>query len=270
MAFEELDYIAIIGGLLHRGRQIEPELRSYLLAADKAGTRLLGICTGSFVLCRLGLMKEKRCCISWYHYRDFLREFKGTVPVADEMYVVDGNRLTCSGGVGAALAAGFLVARHLGPSYAQKALHIMQIDETRPGATLQPAPPMTISSPDDRVTRALLLMEQHVRKPISVVDVARRVEVSVRTLERLFKRDVGFGPCAAYRRLRITHAALKLRAGHSLPVVAEESGFATLSHFSETFAQIKGHTPSSARRSSLPLGIRRAAPAPASDQPRVF
>ena len=33
---------------------------------------------GSFVLWRLGLLRQRKCCISWYHYRDFLEEFGDT------------------------------------------------------------------------------------------------------------------------------------------------------------------------------------------------
>ena len=38
---------------------------------------LIGICTGSFILCRTGLMKGRRSCVSWYHYQDFLEAFPG-------------------------------------------------------------------------------------------------------------------------------------------------------------------------------------------------
>lgn len=44
---KKLDYLAVVGGLLHRGRQLDPATRSYLLDADKAGVGLIGICTGA-------------------------------------------------------------------------------------------------------------------------------------------------------------------------------------------------------------------------------
>jgi transcriptional regulator GlxA family with amidase domain len=104
--------------------------------------------------------------MSWYHYHDFLQEFDAIVPVADELYVVDGDRVTSSGGIGAALAAAHLVERRLDAGSAQKALRIVQIDRARSTATLQPAPPLTLSCDDDRVTRALLIMEQNINSPI--------------------------------------------------------------------------------------------------------
>ena len=247
--FTELDYIAVVGGLLYRGRQIDEETRSYLLAADKAGVGLLGICTGSFVLCRLGLMEGKKCCISWYHYRDFLEEFDGMVPVADQLCVVDGARITSSGGVGAALAAAHLVERHLDAASAQKALHIMQIDGSRMATGLQPAPPMMWSCDDDRVTRTLIAMEQNVNKPIPVEELASRLVISRRTLERLFERHMGFSPGTAYLRLRLNHARWMLRSGGmSLSLIAKATGFSCNAHFSAAFKQVYGWSPSEERR----------------------
>jgi transcriptional regulator GlxA family with amidase domain len=51
----------------------------------------------------------------------FLEEFDSIVAVADELYVVDGDRITSFGGTGAALAAAYLVERHLDAGSAQKA-----------------------------------------------------------------------------------------------------------------------------------------------------
>jgi transcriptional regulator GlxA family with amidase domain len=230
--FGQLDYIAVIGGLLHRGRPVDETLRGYLLRAGKAGVPLVGICTGSFVLCRLGLMTGRKCCISWYHYHDFLAEFDAMVPVADELHVVDGDRITSSGGIGAALAAAHLVERHLDAGSAQKALRIMQIDRTRSTAALQPAPPLTLPCDDKRVTRALLLMEQNINSPIPIDEIAARIQISRRHLERVFERQTGFAPRTMYMELRLKHARWMLRSCKSLAVVAEETGFANSSRLS--------------------------------------
>jgi transcriptional regulator GlxA family with amidase domain len=266
----QLDYIAVIGGLLHRGRQIDQTTRSYLLKANEAGVGLLGICTGSFVLCRLGLMKGRKCCVSWYHYRDFAAEFGNLVPVADELYVVDRDRITSAGGVGAALAAAHLVESHLDLSSTQKALHIMQIDKMRLGATLQPAPPLALSSPDNRVTRALLVMEQNIISPITISDLAGRVQTSARNLERLFKRHIGMGPLAAYLKLRLMHAELKLRDGVGLAVIASETGFSGASHLSGALARMKEIAQSKLRLQSSTDSDIEGNPVLAKTQPREF
>jgi transcriptional regulator GlxA family with amidase domain len=248
MDFGALDYIAVIGGLLYRGHSIDERVRSYLMAAAEAGVKLMGICTGSFVLCRLGLMNGRKCCVSWYHYRDFVREFADVPAVADELYVVDENRITSSGGVGAALAAAYIVEQHLDSDCARKALHIMQIDKARPGATLQPAPPLAFLGCSDRVTRALLMMEQNIGNPIAIAQLAAQIHSTPRTLQRLFKKHLGIGPLAAYLTIRLMHAELKLRDGLHLGMIAAETGFSSASHLSAALTRKKRNMSSKPRQ----------------------
>ena len=96
----ELDYVVMVGGVLHAGRQIDDATERYLKRVAEAGVPLIGMCTGSFILCRIGLMKGRKACVSWYHYQDFLDEFPDHDVVADRLFVADGDRITCSGGAG--------------------------------------------------------------------------------------------------------------------------------------------------------------------------
>src|ERR1700730_13651771 len=43
----ELDYLVVVGGLRHRGPQIDDRIRRYLLAAAETNVDLIGGCTGS-------------------------------------------------------------------------------------------------------------------------------------------------------------------------------------------------------------------------------
>jgi transcriptional regulator GlxA family with amidase domain len=241
---KSLDYVVVIGGLLRGDGKIDDTIRRYLLRANLSGSRLIGICTGSFVLSRLGLMKDKRCCVSWYHNREFRDEFDDIEPITDAVYVVDGDRITCSGGVGASLTAAHLVESHLGHSLAQKALHIMQIDSAKSGVTLQPAPPLMRQCKDASVTRAFLVMEQNLSRPIAISRIAEALHMSNRNLQRLFCKHLGLGPLTAYLHLRLRHAHWMLRGGVSIMDAAIETGFANRSQFSAAFRRIYGLTPS--------------------------
>ena len=95
--------------VLHAGRQADAATLAYLRQAAAAWVPLIGMCTGSFILSRAGLMIGRRCCVSWYHRQDFMDEFPAHTPVADRMFVVDGDRITCSGGGGAADLASHLI-----------------------------------------------------------------------------------------------------------------------------------------------------------------
>jgi transcriptional regulator GlxA family with amidase domain len=247
---KELDYIVVVGGLLHRGPQIDDKTRRYLLGASETNVDLVGVCTGSFVLWRLGLLNQKKCCISWYHYRDFLEEFGETLPVADQLFVIDGKRITCSGGIGVAYLAAHIVELRMGSSSAQKALHIMQIDRMKPGSSAQSAPPTEFIGKDSRISRALLIMEQNLSSPLSVAKLADRVNLSTRQLERLFKDETGHAPQTTYLRLRLKHARWMLKTDLSLASIAAETGFVDGSHLSKAFKAAFGSNPSEERRKS--------------------
>ena len=102
---ESLDYVVVIGGILHAGPQVDEATMRYLREVGSTNVPLIGICTGSFVLCRAGLMKGRRSCVSWYHYQDFLEAFPNQEVIADRLFLADGPRITCAGGAGAAAPA---------------------------------------------------------------------------------------------------------------------------------------------------------------------
>jgi len=244
LAPSELDYIIVVGGLLRCDSPLDPQTTEYLVHAGQTRTNMVGVCTGSFILCRLGLLEGKKCCISWFHYRDFLEEFESLVPVADRLYIIDGNRMTCPGGAGAIYLAAELVARHLGSSTAQKVLHMLHIDRMKPGSTAQPSPPLEIGGENERIARALLLMEQNLACPVHIGDIAERLCTSTRQLERLFKDIVGRSPQSAYLQLRLKHAKWMLTSDHSLAHIAANTGFSDGAHFGKAFKAAYGVSPS--------------------------
>src|SRR5215469_12462955 len=60
---DTLDYVVVIGGILHAGPQIDDVTLRYLREVGATNIPLIGICTGSFILCRAGLMKGRRSCV---------------------------------------------------------------------------------------------------------------------------------------------------------------------------------------------------------------
>ena len=248
VAPELLDYVVVIGGLLHAGPQVDEATSRYLREADAAGIPLIGICTGSFVLCRSGLMKGRRSCVSWYHYQDFLEAFPSQEVIADRLFLVDGPRITCAGGAGAAALATYLIEQHLGRALAQKASQVLLFDRARSGSDSQPHPPLSETVTEPRVRRALLLMEQNLARPIAVAAVASELGLSARQLERLCRQHVGMGPASLYRRLRMRYANWLIEnTDRSVTDIANEAGFADCAHFSRQFKDAYGLSPSTRR-----------------------
>jgi transcriptional regulator GlxA family with amidase domain len=252
----ELDYIVVVGGLL-RAPALDPAIRAYLRHAASLGATLIGVCTGSFLLCREGLMTDRVACVSWFHYQDYKDAFPDHAAVADRLFLVDRDRITCSGGSNVADLAVHLIRRHVGEAQARKAQHILLLNRVRHADDAQPHPPMVTENDqaDERVRRALLMMEQNLGTPLPVEEVARRVGLSPRQLERRFQAAMRLSPADAYRELRMRYARWLLN-NTTLRVieVATEAGFADGAHFSRRFRQTFGHPPS--RHRSIPSEIK--------------
>src|SRR5260370_23333092 len=60
LAPESLDYVVVIGGILHAGPQIGEAAARDLRGVGATQGPLRGICPGSFILCRAGLVTGRR------------------------------------------------------------------------------------------------------------------------------------------------------------------------------------------------------------------
>lgn len=244
------DYLVVVGGTLHRGPEVSPAVAAYLARAAMLRVPLVGLCTGSFVLARAGLMHGRRCCVSWFHKSELEAEHPGLDVVADELFVVDRDRITCAGGSGVIHLASHLIDQHLGAGSAAKGLRIMLEDRARPAGSPQPPPllPGLAEVADPRVRRAMLLIERHLLEPQPLDAVARAVGATPRHLSRLFVDAVGRPPAAFREELRL-HRAHELIVDTRLRLteIATRCGYADASHLTRRFRARHGATPTEVR-----------------------
>ncbi|HUJ01718.1 MAG TPA: GlxA family transcriptional regulator [Usitatibacter sp.] len=254
----EFDYVVVVGGLLPAGRGFSPRLVEYLQHAARADRTLIGVCTGSFLLARAGLMRRHRSCVSWFHHRDFVLEFPDHAVTSDQLFVVDRNRITCAGGTSVVHLAAHLIERHVSKPEAQKALRIMIEKAALPSRSPQPQPSFAGDTDNVWIRRAMLLMERKVGSRFSVLGIARELHVSARHLERLFRAELGVRPSEFARTLRLRKAYdLLVDTRKPISEIALDSGFADGSHFSRRFRDAYGRSPSQVRR-----GVERRARGP--------
>ena len=255
------DYIVVIGGVQNERDQVDTTALAYLRQAAQARVPLVGLCTGVFALIQAGLMAGRRCCVSWYHHRDMSQRFPAIEPVADRLFIDDGDRLTCAGGAAAADLAAYLVERHLGKAWAMKSLHIMLIEEARTGAHPQPQPVVFGKIEDRLVRRCIAVLEQHLGEAISMEALAERVGTSRRNMERRFRETLGVGPQKFARDLRLRYGLWLLHySGKSITEIGERCGFADTAHFSRQFRSAFDMTPSQMRKRVGESGSDRVDP----------
>ena len=242
------DYIAVVGGLADGLESVSHACRDYLHRAAAAGVPLIGVCSGAFLLHRVGLLDGYKCCVSWFHSADFLGQFQGLDHVSDQIFVVDRDRLTCSGGASSAHLAAYLVEKHVGRSQANKSLHIMIIDGVLQADKPQPGMPIGLRTDDPLVQRALLIMQQHIDSPLSVSGIAQRMGHGKRQLERHFRAALNISPQAAFLGIRLELARhLLLSSNKTIAMISVECGFCDSSHLGRMFRRRYGCTPQSLR-----------------------
>ncbi len=249
------DYVVVVGGLIDEIENFGTATVRFLKDAAGARVPLVGVCTGAFILHRIGLMDGYRCCVSWFHHADFLEQFSGLVPVSDRIFIIDRDRLTCSGGASSAHLAAALVKRHVGEAAAHKSLQIMIIDGAQRGEKSQPGLAVDLATTNDVAKRALLHMHQHLDAPLSIAEVARRLGLGRRSLERHFDKAFGRSPSDCYLSLRLDQADLLLRkTAHTVATIAAATGFCDTSHLTRTFRRHRGITPAKVRLATIHHG----------------
>ncbi|WP_232540103.1 GlxA family transcriptional regulator [Azohydromonas aeria] len=248
----EFDYVVVVGGLLQGTRRPSRATVEFLRLAASRAVPLVGLCTGSFVLARAGLLQDRRVCVSWFHHQDFVRDFPGLQAESHEMFVVDRDRLTCAGGTSVVHLAAWLIERHCGRAAASKALRILLEEGALPARTPQPQPSFAERTDDPRVRQAIWLMEQSLSSPVPLPEVARSVNMSLRHLERRFRAAIGMGPHEFSVRLRLRHAHwLTQHTRLQLSQIALECGFGDCASFSRRFKEVFGYPASSLRRGKV-------------------
>lgn len=248
---ERFNYIVVVGGLLHGGQAVPLPVYAFLEAAARAGVSLVGLCTGSFVLARAGLLNGYASCVSWFHRDEFTAEFPQLRVISNQMYLIDRDRMTCAGGTSVVHLAAHLVEKHCGRAQATKSLRILIEDQPLPSDTMQPELVVTKRARDSLVQRAMLMMEQRLSEPDSIVNISRALGVGIRKLERRFMADVGLTPREYRLRLRMMRAKWMVEHTDSrLTDIGLDCGFGNCSHFSRAFARHFNIQPSNLRHNA--------------------
>jgi transcriptional regulator GlxA family with amidase domain len=217
----------------------------FIAKAAALAKTIVAIDTGTFVIARAGLMTDRRFCLHWFHHREFVDEFPEIDASMDQIFLVDGNFITCAGGTWSTDLAIHLIAEIWGSAEASRATSLMGLERMRRASHYQA--PFFDGAPrvsDPQVRGAIQTIERNCSRPPSVKELAEKANLSIRQLERRFHAAVGMKPAEFSR-------VIRLRFGHWLPhnsqpaiaQIAFDSGFTDQSHFTRAFARLFGATP---------------------------
>ena len=224
-------------------------LLTWLRRLHRKGVRLIAIELGIYILARAGLLGEGLATTHWSWMPGFTEQFP-RVQMREQLYTKAGNIMTCAGGTATLDLSLHLVAELHGHQLAFEVAEQIMHHPVRGAAVAQRH---TLGAATDRIPAelraAVTLIEKHIEEPLIVPDIAVRIGISQRQLERLFQRYIGCSAVQFSQLLRLQHARVLLTSTRlSIRDVSAATGFNSMSYFSQTFARCFGKKPSQYRQ----------------------
>ncbi|WP_327422460.1 helix-turn-helix domain-containing protein [Streptomyces sp. NBC_01527] len=219
------------------------------LAYIRPGTRLVSICTGSYVLAAAGRLDGRPATTHWSSADHFQQLFPQVRVDPDVLFIDDGDVLTSAG-----VAAGIdlclhIVRRDHGTAVANDVARRTVVPPHRDGGQAQyirrPVPEAQFATTTSARAWALGRLD----RPILLRDMAQQESMSVRTFTRRFREEVGISPGQWLTQQRVERARGLLEATDlSIDQVAREAGFGTATSLRQHIQAALGVSPTVYRR----------------------
>ncbi|MNQ39477.1 HTH-type transcriptional regulator CdhR [compost metagenome] len=211
-------------------------LGHWLHQAEREGATLGGIDTGSFVLAEAGLFGQQRLTLHWEAIEAFQERYP-RLAVTQELFEIDGKRITSAGGTASLDLMLTLIGRDHGEELALAVSEQFVLGRIR---SRQDHQRMQIASRYDvhnkKLVQVIGEMQRHSEQPLGSRRLAELINVTPRQLERLFRQHLGETPSNFYLALRLDKARQLLRqTDMSVLEVGLACGFESSSYFSRCY-----------------------------------
>lgn len=244
----DVDVLFVCAGVKtreYKDTAISQQLRAYA----RAGVPLGSVCTGSIALADAGLLAGYRCTLHWENVEGFVENYPD-LDVTATLFEIDRNRYTCSGGTAPLDMMIHAISqahnRDLAARVAEQMLHnTLRKPHDAQRMSLQHRTGLK----NPKLLAAMAFMETNTETLHDLTNVARRVNLSLRQLERLFRSHLGTTPSKYYLERRLQRSRLLLRqTSMSILHIAVASGFKSAAHFTQAYRKYLGYPPSAERK----------------------
>jgi len=247
-ALAGIDVLVVCGGWNVEKNTTQAIVR-WLKSIGQGSVGFGSTCTGSYVLAEAGLLDGYRCSVHWENMGAMTDLFP-KAHVSRSIYTIDRDRYTCSGGTAPVDMMLHLIRRECGPEVSAGVAEQFIYERIRRASDKQRVPlKHVVGNRSEKLIVAVELMEANVREPISQTDIASYTGVSRRQLQRLFERYLSCTPSRYYSQIRLARARELLhQTSMSLVEISALTGFVSSSHFSKSYKENFGHSPSAERK----------------------
>jgi AraC family transcriptional regulator, transcriptional activator FtrA len=245
-ALDRADTIVVPGWLPINREPTDAVVRA-LVRAHRRGVRLVSICSGAYLLAATGLLDGRRVATHWRYAEELQRRFPAVQVDADVLYVDHGDVATSGGsGTGIDLCL-HLVRRDLGAGHASRVARRMVMPPHREGGQSQYRSEEEVAT--ESLGGVLEWAGERVGDALTVGDLARRGNVSERTLARRFGEQLGVSPGQWLLAQRIARTRVLLEETDlSVDAIATKVGLSSATNLRRRFRAALHTTPSAYRR----------------------
>lgn len=244
----ELDLALVCGGA-NVVRAVDDTVVDLLHRMARDGIALGGLGTGVYALLKAGLMDGYRSIAQGPDVA-LLSTMYPKVRFEARAFIVDRGRTTCAGGIAVLELMLALVGARLGQATADAIADHIAAKHKR-DADLADAAVERARVEHAALADILALMEANLEEPLGGEELARLVGLSLRQIQRVFRAALGTTPARHYLKLRLQRARqLLVESALSITDVSLSCGFESPGHFSKSYRELFGRTPSSERQAS--------------------
>ncbi|WP_280402904.1 GlxA family transcriptional regulator [Nocardia carnea] len=230
----------------------EPDdcVRDALLAAAARGARMASICVGAFALAATGLLDGQRVTTHWEYADELARRYPLVEVDASVLFIDNGSVLTSAGATAGLDLCLHMVRRDLGATVAADTARRIVMPPQRDGGQAQFIAYTDPQSPDMSLQPVLDWMQANLHRPVTLDDIAAHGAISVRSLTRRFRAEIGTTPLQWLLRARV-HRAQQLLETTDLSIdrIADEAGFGAATTLRYHFARLTKTSPQAYRNS---------------------
>jgi len=244
----KIDVLFVCGGSNVREAVTTPLTKALRRRAETGGA-LGALCTGGYVLARAGVLNRYKASIHWENVHSLREEFP-LVEIRNQVFTIDRDRYTCSGGTAPLDLMLNLIERQHGRQISHQVSEQFVLERVRDDHDSQYVPLRAqLGFTHRALTKVAQLMEENIEKPLSLDVIARQTGLSRRQIERLFQRYLNCVPKRYYMEIRLRRAReLLLQTSMPIMEVTASCGFQSPPHFSKCYRRQFGRPPSAERR----------------------
>ena len=230
----------------------DPRSASHLRRIDRHGATLGAISGGVFPLVRSGLVQKDRLSVHWCYEAAFAAEFPD-MRRSDDVIEISEDRITASGAAAAFDVALNLIETALGSDVANEVACWFQHPMMRKSGVRQTLPVRhTVDAETELapvVARAIQIFVEDLSSPAGVAEIAERLNITPRHLERQFKQSTGQNPTGYFRHLRMQAARqIVMYTNDRIAEVAAAVGYANAKPFVKHYRAAFGLSPQEDRK----------------------